>query len=62
VFGFSLKEFYFIVLTLENQQLTPKGPRVFFAQNCLQTAPFESKSNSAKLEPILVLPTKRFCS
>jgi hypothetical protein len=26
-----------------------------FAQNCLQTTPFESKLDSAKLEPILVL-------
>jgi hypothetical protein len=30
-----------------------------FAQNCLQTAPIESKPDSAKLEPILVLPIVR---
>jgi hypothetical protein len=33
-----------------------------FAQNCLQTARIESEPDSAKLEPILVLPTIRSCS
>jgi hypothetical protein len=42
--------------------LAMAGGSALIAQNCLQIAPFESKLDSAKLEPVLVLPTVRSCN
>jgi hypothetical protein len=39
--------------------LTPKGRRVFLLKTASKQPLIESKQDSAKLEPILVLPTVR---
>jgi hypothetical protein len=42
--------------------LTPKHPRPHWIQSWLKTTPLESKLDSAKSKPSLVLPTVRSCS
>jgi hypothetical protein len=47
---------------LLDDKLSSKHPRVFFYENCLKTAPIESKVDFVKLGHSLVLPTVRSCS
>jgi hypothetical protein len=53
---------YTCIFIMINIKINPQRTEGVFAQNYLQTTPFESKPDSEKLELVLVLPTVRSCS